>query len=195
MRFKRLAVVAAMLAAGTASAQTQWTTESGGNGHYYLFVPEPVTAQVAFAAAAVTEFNGMQGYLATITSAAENSFVSGSIPDGALAWLGGSDAGAAANAWTWRVGPEAGQAFTFTSWGPNEPNNCCGGEDYLHTNWQSVGAWNDHGGPSNIGQLNGYVVEFSAAPVPEPASYALMLAGLATVGAWATRRRPSGVLR
>ena len=192
MRFKRMAVVAALLAAGAASAQTQWTTESGGNGHYYLFVPDAVTPQAAFSAAAAAEFNGMRGYLATITSAAENSFVSGTIANGALAWLGGSDAGAAVNEWTWRVGPEAGQAFTFTSWVPNEPNDCCGGEDYLHTNWAGNGGWNDHGGPSNAWQINGYVVEFSAAPVPEPASYALMLAGLATVGAWASRRRTPG---
>lgn len=190
MQIKRIAAVAALLAAGAVSAQTQWTVESGGNGHHYLFVADAVTAQAAFTAAAGYSFGGMPGYLATITSAAENSFVSGTIANGAQAWLGGSDAGAAANAWTWRVGPEAGQPFTYTSWAAGEPNNCCGGEDYLHTNWAGVGGWNDHGGPANSGHLNGYVVEFSAAPVPEPASYALMLAGLATVGAYAARRRP-----
>ena len=191
MKFKRIAAIAALCVAGVASAQTQWTTQSGGNGHYYLFVGDAVTAQDAFAGAAARTYLGVQGYLATVTSAEENSFVSLTIANGAQAWLGGSDAGDTVNAWTWRVGPEAGQAFTYTNWSGGEPNNCCTGEDYLHTNWTGGGGWNDHGAPGNPGHVNGYVVEFSAAPVPEPATYALMLAGLAAVGARAARRSPA----
>lgn len=189
MKLAHVAAAAALLLAGAASAQTQWNTGPGANGHYYQFVSTSVTAQDAFAGAAAMSYLGMPGYLVTITSAEENSFVSSTIANGQLAWLGGSDDGGPVNAWTWRVGPEAGQAFTYTSWGPGEPNDCCGGENYVHTNWAGVGGWNDHGGPGNAGQVNGYVVEFSAAPVPEPESWALMLAGLAVTGGWAARRR------
>ena len=163
----------------------QWS----GNGHYYLYVGDAVTAESAFSLAAATRFNGLQGYLATITSAGENSFVSHDVAGDQLAWLGGSDSGAAVNDWTWRVGPQAGQAFTFTNWGSGEPNNCCGGEDYIHTNFAGPGLWNDHGSPGNAGQANGYVVEFSAAAVPEPQTCALMLAGLLTAGAIAMHRQ------
>jgi len=168
------------------AAPAQW----GDNGHWYEFVATPVTWQEAFDAANAASYLGMQGYLATVTSAAENSFVSSSVAGRSLAWLGGSDSGAGINEWTWRNGPEAGQAFTYTNWNSIEPNNCCGGEDFVHTNWSGTGLWNDHGGPGNPGQANGYVIEYSMAPVPEPQTYALLLAGLGLIGL-ATRRRPN----
>lgn len=169
---------------GAMADPVQWA----GNGHWYEFNPEPVTWDVAYAIANSSTFQGMRGYLVTVTSAEENIFVSSDVAGNSLAWLGGSDSGSVnVNDWTWRGGPEAGQAFTFTSWNPGEPNNCCGGEDFVHTNWGGLGLWNDHGGPGNPGQINGFVIEYSA-PVPEPETYALILAGLGLVG-FAARRR------
>lgn len=175
---KKLALAFALVAAGVAQAAP---VLNAANGHYYEYFADAVTAEQAFTLAASHSYLGMSGYLATITSKDENTFVAATA-GGQLAWLGGSDHGDAINHWTWRVGPEAGLAFTFTSWAPGEPNNCCGGEDYVHINWAGFGLWNDHGSPANSGQRNGYVVEYSGSTVPEPASLALIGLGLGVAG-------------
>lgn len=186
------AIKTALLAAGligqaAIAAPVLWDTASGGNGHYYQFVADSVTWSEAMAASQASTFNGMNGYLATAVNAAENRFISATVAQNALAWLSGSDDGAEGN-WTWRAGPESGQALTYFSWNAGEPNNCCGGENFLHTNWGGVGNWNDIGS----GYRNGYVIEYSAAPdgrLPEPATLALALGALAAVGTVRRRAR------
>ena len=164
-----------------------WTVQSGGNGHCYAFVNQNVDWATALALAGDTAHEGVTGHLATLTSAEENAFAALTVAQGALAWVAGSDDGTEGS-WTWRAGPEAGMAFGYTNWAPGEPNNCCNGENYLHVNWGAGGSWNDHGGPGNPGQVNGFLIEFSAMPVPEPMTGLLLLSGLGAIG-WLRARR------
>jgi len=106
-----------------ASAQidqlVQWTTESGGNGHWYRYrstisIFESFSFATAQAAAEARSHNGFDGYLATVTSQAEQDFINGSFSyligfgGSSSAWLGASDT-AVEGEWRWRGGPEAGQ--------------------------------------------------------------------------------------
>jgi len=90
--------------------------------------------------------------------------------------------------WRWISGPETGQLLTYFNWNSGEPNDVNGGEDYLQTNLAALGRWNDHGGPGNASQQNGFVIEYAAA-VPEPEAYAMLLAGLLAVGAAVRRKK------
>ena len=178
----------------------QWTVGSGGNGHWYAFINTAVDWHGARAAALASSHLGMQGYLATITSVAENSFVSAAVAGSILAWAGASDA-AVEGQWRWIDGPEAGLLFWSGGvggtavgnaiWNGGEPNNVGGGEDYLQLNWSSQ-RWNDHGGPGvGIGQRNAYVIEYSTVsmPVPEPMTLALVLSALLASGGLSRRRQ------
>ena len=80
---RRLASIAVLtgsaVLAVTAStaAPVQWTVASGGNGHWYEFVfaQSGFTFGQARAASLAASHMGMQGYLATVTSQAENDFI------------------------------------------------------------------------------------------------------------------------
>ena len=186
----KLTIIAASLAllASSSSMATvvQWTTASGGNGHWYEYVNNgSLNWTQSESASAASVYNGLTGYLATITSAEENSFIN-SLVSGRTVWLGGSDA-AQEGVWKWVTGPEAGTSFSYTNFEPGEPNNF-DDEDYLQMNWAVTnGQWNDFG---NKAYTNGYVVEYSA-PVPEPETYAMLLLGLGAMGAGLRRRKTS----
>lgn len=166
-------------ASGALAAPVQWTVGAGGNDHWYEFVTPATTWTAARTAALGSTHLGMGGYLATLTSAGEQSFLLGLSADG---WLGGSDA-AVEGQWRWMDGPESSQLFWsggiggtptgFTSWNGNEPNNQ-GDEDYLHLNG---GRWNDL--PSS--STRGYFVEYSANGVPLPGTLGLAAAALAAL--------------
>lgn len=167
-----------------------WSSASGGNDHYYEFilVPDPYTGNnnawaTDSAAASASVFNGQSGYLATVTSQAENDFLMSLVPaglsQGAGAWLGGKAPEG------WLVGPEAGQPFGFTNFGGVEPNNAGLVYMIVGSSFAGVnpGQWADDSGVQgvpdpNLDRVIGYFVEYNAA-VPEPASWLLFAAGLA----------------
>lgn len=185
--FRNLLIGAAASVVAASSAQAA-PLLFAGNGHYYEYIGSGVTFEAALAAAAASSHLGMQGYLATVTSQAEQDFIYDNVTKAAT-WFAGSDQ-ALEGTWTWVAGPEAGTIFYqngvpigYNNWNAGEPNQA-GDEDYLWGNWSGP-RWND------IGQSTiGYVVEYSAAPgVPEPASWAMMIGGLGLVGASMRRRR------
>lgn len=93
-------------------------------------------------------YHNLSGYLATITSAAENNYVLTKIRDTSnnpiAAWFGGTDNSggeavlnnASEPSWVWSGGPERNQIFYthdsvandgYTNWRTGEPNDCCDG--------------------------------------------------------------------
>ena len=139
------------------------------NGHLYKFITGSINALNARTQAATQSAYGVSGYLATITSQAENDFVAARLQgDG---WVGGSDEGVEGQ-WRWVTGPEAGTLFwtgasggsvapgQYANWSPSEPNdwlNGTPGEDCIQF-YISTTKWNDLNCSGN--NLSGYVVEF-----------------------------------
>jgi len=151
-------------------------------GHYYVYVPDlGITWVQAEAAAENQVLFGIQGYLATLTSAEESQLAGEQSPG--TGWIGATDA-EQENVWEWVTGPEAGTVFwigeingtpqngEFSFWNTGEPNNFNGDEDYAHITDPSIGnigSWNDlpNAGdtdPNSPYYPKGYFVEFGGMP-------------------------------
>ena len=126
--------------------------EIDGIDHFYNFFPErPSSWDDALAAASAdnNSFCGIQGYLATVTSAEENAFLAdrfinadGTWPKG---YLGGydNDSDNDVHHWMWAApSPEAGQRFWWglgTNGRPiREDNTVAGTIETNSSNWESV---------------------------------------------------------
>ena len=159
------------------------TLSANSNGHFYELVSSNSSWTAHKANAAARSYLGLAGYLATITSAAENAFVRQVL--NADAWMGCSDdftqinaatgvttfanQAAAEGKWYWVTGPEKGTMFSvgngspvtqsgqYANWNSGEPNNS-GSEHYgqIYSSGGTPGAWNDLPNGVNIP----YVVEY-----------------------------------
>jgi hypothetical protein len=132
-------------------------------GHYYELVEAPgITWTAARDAAAQRSCCGLRGHLVSITSEAENDFVTdtlmrGQVPD---AWAGGfQPAGSPepAGNWQWTTG----EAWVYSNWRYLEPNNSLDRENALQIFAADIWCgkqWNDQADFVTI--VAGYVVEY-----------------------------------
>ncbi len=185
-----------------------WSEEDGGNGHYYGFVPLLSSTTWSSASATATGSTigvGSVGYLVTITSSAEQSFVQqGVLPVGGVnknqVWIGGnqSESTNPSEGWRW-VTPSVvtPEAWNYTNWAPNEPNDDGGLSDerylamwvhYYMGGLDRRGTWNDEDLTANTtAPIIGMIIEWEAPDgVPEPGTAALLALGAGLV---ALRRR------
>ncbi|MFM1943414.1 MAG: hypothetical protein RI897_2396 [Verrucomicrobiota bacterium] len=174
---KMLSVLAlAALASNACALPLQWS----GNGHSYeAFLADSTVWTDAKIAA---ESKG--GYLATLTSTEENLWVYENIvypmfSQVGQAWIGGFKQNTQetdpASGWSWVTG----ESWSYTNWGPGEPNNVGGVETGLTINRFEDATWNDEG--SWLAGVKGYIVEYpSCEAVPDAgSSLALLTLGLA----------------
>ena len=150
---------------------------NASTGNYYESVSASLNWGQARAAAESRTYNGYQGHLVSITSQAENDFITSHLTfSGYLIGLfQPSGSPEPSGGWRWTTD----EVFSFIHWGPGEPNNS-GGEDYGH--FRSDGLWNDIPGSYAPG---GYIVEYEV--VPEPSVCFLFLLGV--VGFCVSRKR------
>jgi hypothetical protein len=143
---------------GCARRLVEWAVGDGGNGHLYEYVRTPGTWIDANVAAATRSLLKVPGHLVTITSAAENAFVTSLKGDGDLrAWIGLTDV-VVEGVFIWVTG----EPFEFSNWSAGEPNAANPGEDYVEI--FASGGWNDISiGGDGFNQ--GYIVEYDFSPL------------------------------
>ena len=110
----------------------QWRVADGGNGHWYEAVAPGTDLNWAAAQSAAA---ARGGYLACVTSAAENNFIFGLInwPKywetrswGRIGpWLGGAYSYTPPTVWSW----VSGEAWSYANWCAGEPDYYGGGDD------------------------------------------------------------------
>lgn len=141
-----------------------------GNGHVYEIVgPSDISSNDALVAAAARTKHGAQGYLATITTQAEQDYVGSRL--GGDGWFGASDDETEGD-WKWITGPETGTSFwngmsapsgtpvggLYSNWAWGEPNDV-GGENCAQFYSDGTG-WNDLDCEDD--NLEYYIVEYGA---------------------------------
>ena len=132
--------VAVRLYRRTNSTISGFTNQQNYNGHSYYRSTGSATWTTAR-----SNCVAMGGYLVTITTAAEQSFIFNIWPSG---WIGLTDE-VTEGTWRWVTG----ETYSYKNWNSGEPNNA-GNEDYVQ--FVSNGRWNDL--PNNVSLP--YVLEF-----------------------------------
>lgn len=185
---KKLFVVLGIFAlASGAMAQYSGSAvyQNTANGHYYQMFTGSVSWNIAYAYTNSLSHQGYQGHLATVTSAAENTWLINTFGGSNLAdkVIGGIQAAGSLtrdSGWSWVTG----ETWDYTNWSSGEPNDEfnpteIGRENALQIKGDVTdGSWNDL--PFTYFPLNGFLVEYSAPlnpgnnAVPEPSEWAAM---------------------
>ena len=152
---------------------------NGYNGHFYLSNTTLGLANATYtnarATAKLQSYRGLTGYLTTITSTGENTFISNNIANASNIIFGATDE-LVEGVWKWDTSggsPEAGTQFwqgaangyavggQYSAWSSGVEPNDAGGEDYPVTNWGgSLGVWNDCNNTICGAGTAKYVIEF-----------------------------------
>ncbi|SEU04199.1 Por secretion system C-terminal sorting domain-containing protein [Hymenobacter actinosclerus] len=157
---------------------------SEATGHYYELIQAPgICWSAAQAAAAARTYQGLTGYLATITSPAEQALLANN--GQAQYWLGAAD-DVVEGEWRWKTGPEKGELFWqgsaagtsvgYSNWSTGEPNDfrtqaAPAGEDYGQY-YGGSGLWNDAPACNEAGVTAGYLVEYGGLDACTPLYFA-----------------------
>ena len=177
----------------SSAAPIQWSIANGGNGHYYDWVDldDNGTWHDANTYAQSLTFNGMSGYLASITTAYEDAFIASNFT--AQGYLSGNDYDTFGT-WVWDGGPEDNVVFQI-GFGTNAV--------YRSTDFMSPSEPNGDGrflwyfahadGTSWVNDAPFYkgsaFIEYSGAPVPEPSTILLLGGGLAGLAFYRRKRK------
>lgn len=160
--------------ANAASAGQQFLYLSSGDVASYTF--SGLTTGVAYSLAFSFEYSGAAS--AATTTAGTFSILEGSkVLVGPTALVKDTPTGSSANTYFANLGPAPAQKLDFIASGSNL--------SFVFAVSGAAGTGNDHLAIDNVS------VAVAAQPIPEPGSYALMLAGLCAVGFVAARRRPT----
>ncbi|NQU76220.1 MAG: PEP-CTERM sorting domain-containing protein [Planctomycetes bacterium] len=167
--------VVASVALSTYAAPVQWRLSDGGNGHFYEIMPDQTLSWTAAGSTA----QAAGGYLATITSQAEQTFIENIFDSGPTGsggyWFGLNDSLLEGD-FRWVTD----EPLAYTNWNSGEPNNA-GDEDYGQFLWTATpdeftyyrrGKWNDAPQPGwtpprdypDLGR-GGYVIELDGGTV------------------------------
>jgi hypothetical protein len=129
------------------AAPVQWSE----NGHYYELISgsgNEVSWQNANTAVQCMSYNGNQGYLATITSAEENTFIASNLGLNFWSsyWIGGYQqwipGNSIADSWQWITG----ENWSYSNWRAGEPNDM---GDAIEDREEDFLEFNTNGGVSN----------------------------------------------
>jgi hypothetical protein len=148
------------------------------NGHFYKPVTTGTTYTGARAASLLTTFKGQTGYLVTITSADENSFIFVNVPQANI-WFAATDE-VTDGRWVIDAGPEKGTVMktsngqtagnivgVYNNWAGGEPNGANHSEDYAVTNWNGQSTWND----LSNNWTNPYIIEYGTWTNPDSQTF------------------------
>jgi hypothetical protein len=142
-------VATGMLLSTSFATPVQWTIEEGGNGHWYeqvLTTPSTISWSAALA-----EAESRGGYLVTVTSAGEETFIQSTCTADCESWAGGYlDNGS----WGWVTG----EIWDYTNWYPGEPNGTPSYSPHLEVLFYCSG-WND---ATLSNECDSYIVEYES---------------------------------
>ena len=132
---------------------------NAATGNFYQYVETTANWNTANNNAQSSVVNGVNGHLVTITSQGEQDYIDGFVTG--FTWIGGGDANTEGS-FEWLVGPESGDAISYTNWYQGSPISNSGTNDHILLLGDSYdNEWYTYTGNYNAG----YVIEWEGADI------------------------------